>query len=93
MSSPDLDLEKQPMVSVTPLSPDSSKRLSALDTYQLLVGNIDKPVDVNDDSLYHAVVAEERKSKYLYILSGKSIVMQCYYQHTQLPHGLDQSSS
>ena len=70
MSYTDRDLESQPMIGATPLSPYSTRSLSALDQYQLLVGNVDKAVDANDDSLYHTVMVKERQAKVWYFVTA-----------------------
>lgn len=64
------DLEKQPMMTAIPVSPNSPRSISALESYQILVGDIDKPIDMNDDSLYHAIITEERRSKHWYIVTA-----------------------
>jgi hypothetical protein len=34
---------------------------------------MDKPIDANDDSLYNAILVEERKSKYWYCVTAIAI--------------------
>jgi hypothetical protein len=70
MSYTDRDLESQPMIGATPLSPYSTKSLSALEQYQMLVGNVEKAIDTNDDSLYHTVMIKERQAKIWYYVTA-----------------------
>ncbi|KAH8892946.1 hypothetical protein GQ53DRAFT_822448 [Thozetella sp. PMI_491] len=62
-----VDLEHTPTLTTTISSPSSEKRLSQLQTYQLLVGDISatESQSPNDESIYHAVVTEERKASVL----------------------------
>lgn len=71
MSFRDVDLEKQPFVKATELSPTvTSSPKSALFVYQTLVGDVTATSDPSDDSLYHEVTARERKVKIWFMLSG-----------------------
>ena len=72
MSFQDMDLEKEPMITTASFSGNSGKRgsMSALSTYQILVGDIDAPVSAGDDSLYHDIVLEERRAKYWHFVTA-----------------------
>ena len=64
------------MINFVPVSPSTVSTqgsLSPLESYKLLVGDIDKPIDADDDSLYHTIMVRERKSKHWYIISAIAI--------------------
>ncbi|KAF2482762.1 hypothetical protein BDY17DRAFT_311178 [Neohortaea acidophila] len=60
------------MTDLAPMSPNTNKRYSQLETFQILVGNIDKPMSPKQaqEDLYHELVAAERRSKIEYYFSG-----------------------
>jgi hypothetical protein len=64
--------EKDPFITMAAASPDSSKRLSSLETYQVLVGDISAPEssDINIGSPYQEIITKERRAKYLLFSSG-----------------------
>jgi hypothetical protein len=69
----DLDLEREPMILTPSESPTSdSYRLSSLQKYQVLAGDISAPEPTNphDESLYQTILAEKRRATlWFYITS------------------------
>lgn len=89
MSNQEIDLEKGQTITNTtplspeiasPLSPNLSRPLSGLESYQLVVGDIEKPRDLHDLSLYHAIIAEQQKVHSWYIFSAVLIYTAIFAQ-------------
>jgi hypothetical protein len=64
------DIEKQAAITTTPMSPNSTKSLSAIESYQLFVGDIDKPITATDDSIYHDIIVQEQSVKNWYYVTA-----------------------
>ena len=68
-----MDLEKGPVITETPVSSPTSPNgspMSAVNTYQLLVGDIDAPDSGNCSTLYHRILSEERSANRAYIITA-----------------------
>lgn len=70
------NIEESASIAATAVPSTEGKHLSPLEQYKLLVGDIyaPPPSGPNEESLYHEIVAEERKAKVMYFVSGMCFV-------------------
>ena len=70
MASQEIDLEKNQITVDTTIVSPSKSPLSPLQTYQLIVGDINAPEDPNDENIYQSVLHQGRKAKFWFFFSG-----------------------